>query len=191
MTFSPWWHTESGYVLRSGSQRLPTLTPLTPRLMEEIIAVMARRARLIPLGRVCSVEKGPTMSWNSISAQVQVMHWPSELLHHLSRMPVAMQGAYRVSFLRPSRILKFEKGCDFSLSCRLARAPIVLDAGRMSYYMLLCRMWLSESLTLFSTVSLGRLKRHDSKAPNLSARGWLEARVSSRDYMREYMLLNL
>ena len=190
MTFSPWWHTESGYALRLGSQRLPTLTPLTPRLMEEITAVMARRARLIPLGRVCSVEKGPTTSWNSISAQEQVMHWPSELLHRLSRMQASMQGAYRVSFLRPSRILKFEMGCDFSLSCRLARsrrAPIVLDARKMSYHMLLCRMWLSESLTLFRTVSLGRLKRHDRKAPNSSAQGWLEARISSRDYM----LLNL
>ena len=44
-----------------------TLTPVTPRLMEAMMAVIARRVKLMPLGRVCKVENGPTMSWKSIS----------------------------------------------------------------------------------------------------------------------------
>jgi hypothetical protein len=43
-----------------------TFTPLVPKLMEEMIAVIVSRRTLIPLGRVCKVEKGPIISWKSI-----------------------------------------------------------------------------------------------------------------------------
>lgn len=46
-----------------------TLTPVTPRLIEEISAVRASKARLMPLGRVWSVEKGPIISWNSMTLE--------------------------------------------------------------------------------------------------------------------------
>ena len=43
-------------------------TPVIPRLVPDITAVRLISRKLIPLGSVCSVEKGPTISWKIITA---------------------------------------------------------------------------------------------------------------------------
>ncbi len=57
-----------------------TFTPVVPKLMDEMIAVKVSSRMLIPLGRVCKVEKGPMISWKSMLA-ARTSFTGSELHH--------------------------------------------------------------------------------------------------------------